>query len=74
MPTDKYLNKIVLNKMTREQFENLTVKNPDEFYAVTDNTILSSISMFDTVIKDHILTYEESKGLALQGTYVNGAV
>ena len=30
--------------------------------------------IFDTVVKDHILTYEESKGLALQGTYVNGAV
>jgi hypothetical protein len=26
--------------------------------------------MFDTVYKDHVLTYEESKGLALQGTYV----
>ena len=28
-------------------------------------------NMFDTVTKDHILTYEESKGLALQGTYVH---
>ena len=27
------------------------------------------ISMFDTILKDHILSYEESKGLALQGTY-----
>lgn len=27
-------------------------------------------SMFDTILKDHVLTYEESKGLALQGTYV----
>lgn len=27
-------------------------------------------NLFDTVLKDHILTYEESKGLALQGTYV----
>ena len=27
------------------------------------------LNMFDTVVKDHILTYEESKGLALQGTY-----
>lgn len=27
-------------------------------------------AMFDTVLKDHVLTYEESKGLALQGTYV----
>lgn len=29
-----------------------------------------TLQMFDTVTKDHILTYEESKGLALQGTYV----
>lgn len=28
------------------------------------------LQIFDTVVKDHILTYEESKGLALQGTYV----
>lgn len=27
-------------------------------------------SMFDTILKDHVLTYEESKGLALQGTWV----
>jgi len=27
-------------------------------------------AMFDPVIKDHVLTYEETKGLALQGTYV----
>ena len=30
----------------------------------------TSFAMFDTIIKDHVLTYEESKGLALQGTYV----
>lgn len=30
----------------------------------------SVYQMFDTVLKDHVLTYEESKGLALQGTYV----
>ena len=28
------------------------------------------LNMFDPVVKDHILTYEESKGLALQGTWV----
>ena len=28
------------------------------------------LNMFDTVVKDHVLTYEESRGLALQGTYV----
>ncbi len=27
-------------------------------------------SLFDAVIKDHILTYEESEGFGLQGTYV----
>ena len=30
----------------------------------------SGLQMFDTVLKDHVLTFEESKGLALQGTYV----
>lgn len=30
----------------------------------------SGLSMFDLVVKDHILSYEESKGLGLQGTYV----
>ena len=29
-----------------------------------------ALSMFDTILKDHVLTYEESKGLALQGTWV----
>lgn len=29
-----------------------------------------TLQMFDTVLKDHILTFEESQGLALQGTYV----
>lgn len=28
------------------------------------------LNMFDTVIKDHVLSYEESQGLALQGTWV----
>lgn len=30
----------------------------------------SGLSMFDLVVKDHILSYEESKGFGLQGTYV----
>lgn len=30
----------------------------------------TGLQMFDTILKDHVLTYEESKGLALQGTYV----
>lgn len=30
----------------------------------------NGLAMFDTILKDHILTYEETKGLALQGTYV----
>ena len=36
------------------------------------DTIINRVgwNMFDTVVKDHILTYEESRGLALQGTYV----
>ena len=30
----------------------------------------SGFNMFDLVIKDHVLSFEESKGLSLQGTYV----
>ena len=30
----------------------------------------TGLQMFDTILKDHVLTYEETKGLALQGTYV----
>lgn len=30
----------------------------------------ATFEMFDTTIKDHILTYEQTKGWALQGTYV----
>ena len=30
----------------------------------------SGYQLFDTVLKDHVLTYEETKGWALQGTYV----
>ena len=30
----------------------------------------TGLQMFDTILKDHVLAYEESKGLALQGTYV----
>ena len=29
-----------------------------------------ALSMFDTILKDHVLSYEETVGLALQGTYV----
>lgn len=32
--------------------------------------IPSSFNMFDTRLSDHVLTYEESKGWGLQGTYV----
>ena len=34
------------------------------------NTHRVGMQLFDTILKDHILTYEETKGLALQGTYV----
>ena len=30
----------------------------------------AGLQLFDTILKDHVLTYEETKGLALQGTYV----
>ena len=51
--------------------------NEGETLTVVDGKLTSGASggggglqMFDTILKDHVLTYEETKGLALQGTYV----
>ena len=41
--------------------------NVDDMYEIN---IGLTLGLFDTILKDHVLTYEESKGLALQGTYV----
>lgn len=49
------------------------VKIDGQTIKINDGVISATVKpheLFDTVIKDHILTYEESKGLALQGTYV----
>ena len=59
-----------------------TIESVDTIENASDNAIVTirenaediinrvGLNMFDTVVKDHILTYEESRGLALQGTYV----
>ena len=47
-----------------EDLADLIKENAEEIASRT------SFAMFDTILKDHILTYEESKGLALQGTWV----
>jgi hypothetical protein len=62
----------------KKEIEDLIDSGKDEIQELTneikDNAedIINrvGISMFDTILKDHVLTYEESKGLALQGTYV----
>lgn len=45
-------------------------KNRDGEYLLPMTAEKTGQQLFDTILKDHILTYEESKGLALQGTYV----
>lgn len=51
----------------KEEIQNLA----DEIRGNAEDIINRvGISMFDTILKDHVLTYEESKGLAIQGTYV----
>lgn len=46
------------------------VESLKKINAIIENGGGTGLQMFDTILKDHILTYEESKGLALQGTYV----
>jgi len=45
-------------------------KNRDGEYLIPMTEDKTGLVLFDTILKDHVLTYEESKGLALQGTYV----
>jgi hypothetical protein len=45
-------------------------KNRDGEYLLPMTEDKTGLVLFDTILKDHVLTYEESKGLALQGTYV----
>ena len=51
----------------KEEIQELTNEIKDNAEDILNRV---GFNMFDTVIKDHILTYEESQGLALQGTYV----
>ena len=49
---------------------NTDVLNDCLMHLKYDNGGGTGLQMFDTILKDYILTYEESKGLELQGTYV----
>lgn len=51
----------------KKEIEGLADEIKDNADAIINRV---GLNMFDTILKDHILTYEESKGLALQGTYV----
>lgn len=61
-----------------ESLDQETENNKQEINALADvikdnaDSIINRVgfNMFDTVLKDHVLSYEESKGLALQGTWV----
>ena len=46
------------------------VESLKKINAIIENGGGGGHQLFDTILKDHVLTYEESKGLALQGTYV----
>ena len=56
--------------MTEIKAKKVIFKNRDGEYLLPMTEDKTGLVLFDTILKDHILTYEESKGLALQGTYV----
>lgn len=57
--------------MTSIKAKKVILKNRDgEHLIPVVTTPMGTYKMFDPVLQDHILTYEETKGLALQGTYV----
>ena len=56
---------------TLETIANTSLSNlTDAGKAVIRETAGTGLNMFDLVVKDHILTFEESAGLAQLGTYV----
>ena len=59
------INEIRLPEQTGNNGKFLMTNGVDEQWAG-----ISTFQLFDSILKDHLLTYEESKGLALQGTYV----
>lgn len=56
--------------MTEIKAKKVIFKNRDGEYLLPMTEEKTGLVLFDTILKDHVLTYEESKGLALQGTYV----
>lgn len=67
---NKFTNQIGdLNKLTTEAKNNL-VSAINEAAQSASGSGTGGFNLFDPVIKDHILSFEESKGFALQGTYV----
>ena len=56
--------------MTEIKAKKVIFKNRDGEYLLPMTEEKTGLVLFDTILKDHILTYEETKGLALQGTWV----
>lgn len=65
--TDAITNVELVADMGKQEIQDLVDEMKDNADIIINRV---GLNMFDPVVKDHILTYEESKGLALQGTYV----
>ena len=65
--TEAITNVELVADMGKQEIQDLVDEMKDNADIIINRV---GLNMFDTVVKDHILTYEESRGLALQGTYV----
>ena len=65
--TDAITNVELVADMGKQEIQDLVDEIKDNAETIINRV---GLNMFDPVVKDHILTYEESRGLALQGTYV----
>ena len=66
---NEYLIPYIDNVYTKEEIDEL-LKDVPSGGGGSDSGGGLGLQLFDLIEKDHILTYEESKGLALLGTYV----
>lgn len=60
MATDTNVRQLVLNKMTKEQYDALETKSPTELYLVTEVTILEQTTYTGTSTGDGCEFYQSS--------------
>lgn len=67
--TDTSVPQVIVNKLTKQQYDSIVTKNPNEFYAITD-ALIDSIYPVGSIYMSATLSTAAAVGSALGGTWV----